>query len=542
MQRIRPIHWLAFLIALQAMFYAWFVIPTGDVPDESGHYAYVIDMTKGRPLPVLGIMDNGRGYIPKNLWRDWGLVEDRRRINYIVQHPPLYYAVAAVPHIVASKFTSDKVILSKITRMVSAVCLGLLVIVIYRILLEVRVQESLAVAVSAWFALVPTVTLLAAGISNDIFLALMCGLATLYLIRFIDRQRLQDAYWTAFWLACAGATKMTAWILIAGFLGLLFFESRLRWRQWLLHAPLIVLLSCSTALWWMRRNMFFHNTPFYVFGSDNKPVAPEYSIWDYFQNQPFFDWLFEHFYAMAGFSGYCNSAASFEIVEKFCKGIRLTVVQGISLNVFIYTSLTLAAVLLAYTIWRAIKGPAGSREGPQILTPATSSPQSLISGLLATIRLEQWGAAIVFLLVALASASVLLPNSFKVDLRYSWQMQSVATMLMVSAFVGTALVLRSRDPLDRVLAYGTQLLCLFVLFLFLKAHEGYTITARVSGVHGRYLFPFIPLLIASFGVALGRMERSVAVLLVAGVTIALVWSHTNAYMNHLLPFFLLVRL
>lgn len=537
MHRIRPIHWLAFLFFLQALFYAWFVIPQGDLPDESGHYAYVVDMIKGRPLPVLGVTDNGRGYIPANLWRDWGLPEDHHRVNYIVQHPPLYYAVAAIPYAVARKFTDNKIQLARAARTVSALSLGLLVIVIYQILLAVHVEERIALAAAAWFGLVPTVTLLSAGISNDMFLTLMCALATLHLVRFVDTHRVRDAYWVAFWLACAGATKMTAWVLIAGFLGILFFEMRLRWRQWLLHVPLILLLASSTALWWMRRNLYFHGYPFFVYGSGKPPQLPDYTALDYFRQQPFFDWLFEHFYALAGFSGYCNSAASLDVVRQFCKGVKLSVVQGASLNAFIYASLALASLLLAHTAWRAF---ARNNDAPVDTLQQPPSIQSWLPRLVVAARVDQRWIAAVLLASAVVAGLLFLPNSFKVDPRYSWQMQLVLTVLMMAAIIGVTLLLKAPAPLDRVLAYGPILFGLFILLLFVKAHEGYTITGRVSGVHGRYLFPFIPLLIASFGVVLGRLKLALPLAIV--VTIALAWAHTNAYMNVLIPFFHLVRL
>jgi len=58
---------LAFLFFVQALFFSIFITPLGDIPDESGHFAYVVDITKGRPLPTLGRTDNERGYIPLDL-------------------------------------------------------------------------------------------------------------------------------------------------------------------------------------------------------------------------------------------------------------------------------------------------------------------------------------------------------------------------------------------------------------------------------------------------------------------------------------------
>lgn len=530
---IRPIHLLSFLFFLQAWLFGIFVTLPGDIPDESGHYAYVIDMTKGRPLPVLGRTDNDRGAIPNNLWRDWGIT-DGGRYNYIVQHPPLYYAVAAVPYSIAKQFTSDRIKLAKATRIVSALSLGLLVLVCFHILLAVRLDERIALAVASWIGFIPTVTHLSSGITNDMFLTLMCALATLSLVRFLSDQRLPDAYWCAFWLACAGATKMTAWVLIAGFVGILLFEMRRPGWRWLIHAGLLTALSFSSAIWWMRRNIYHFGNPFYVAGSDAPALAPNYTLLDYLQQQPFFDWLFKHFYGLAGFSGYCNSAESALILERFCKGVRVTVVEGISLTIFSWISVICATILLGAVLLHLFRN-----------TPLQSpiSHKGSLQGLfllgLEKLAAPRWLPALLALAAAGASTWVFI-HAFKLDPRYSNQTQVMSGMLMASAIAGLCLVFTARSMDSRLLAYGPILLCLFTLLLFIKGHEAYVISQRAAGIQGRYLYPFLPLLIASFGIAVRPLRWLWP--LVGILTLALAWAHLNAYINTLVPFFTMVRL
>jgi len=532
MQKLRPIHVLSLLFFLQAWLFGWFVTLPGDIPDESGHYAYVIDMTKGRPLPVLSRTDNDRGVISNNLWRDWGLPEGDR-FNYIVQHPPLYYAVAAIPYTIAKQFTQDKIQLAKVTRVVSAISLGLLVLVLFSILTRVGVDATVALAVSSWIGFVPTVTHLSSGITNDMFLTLMCALASLSLVRFVTAQRLVDAYWCAFWLACAGATKMTAWVLVAGLVGILLFEMRRVGWKWLVHAVLLTLVAFSSAIWWMRRNIYHFGNPFHVTGADAPPLAPGYTLLDYLQQQPFFDWLFKHFYALAGFSGYCNSAESVDILVRFCKGPRITVVEGLSLNLFIWMSLACAVILLGAVVWRLFRvNGCGHAE-------ANGSLQSLVSRGLNLLAAARW-LPLALALAAVAASAWIFMNAFKLDPRYSQQIHLMYAMLIASAIAGLALVFISPSPESRLLAYGPILLCLFTLLLFIKGHEAYVISQRAAGIQGRYLFPFLPLLVASFGIALRPLRTAWP--LVAIITIALAWAHLNAYINTLMPFFTMIRL
>jgi len=118
--------WLFLLVTLKSIFLGSFVIPPADIPDESGHYAYVKDIAHGNIFPLLG-----QATIPNDLWMD---PVDKRpsplpRTNYIVQHPPLYYAIAAIPYKIASLITDDRWYHIRATRLVSALCLGLLVVV-----------------------------------------------------------------------------------------------------------------------------------------------------------------------------------------------------------------------------------------------------------------------------------------------------------------------------------------------------------------------------------------------------------------------------
>lgn len=532
MHILRPIHVLSLLFFLQAWLFGMFVTLPGDIPDESGHYAYVIDITKGRPLPILGRTDNGRGSISNNLWRDWGL-PDGHRYNYIVQHPPLYYAVAAIPYTLAKQFTSNKLVLAKATRVVSALSLGLLVLVCFHILRAVGLEEKIALAVASWFGFIPTVTHLASGITNDIFLTLMCGLATLYLVRFMAAQRIADAYWCAAWLACAGATKMTAWVLIAGFVGILLFEMRRSGWRWLVHAGLLTALSFSSALWWMRRNMVLFGNPFHVDGTDRSPLAPGYTMLSFLQEQPFFDWLFKHFYGMAGFSGYCNSAASAEVLKRFCHGVHLVAVEGISFQIFIWISLACAMFLAVAVVSKLLSRK--SFNPPH----APDSLQSLIHRGFSFLLAHRWLPSLLLTAGTLASIWIFM-HSFKVDPRYSNQISWMNGLILVSAIAGLGLVLLSSPQEVRLLAYGPILLCLFTLMLFIKGHEGYVLLHRPSGVQGRYLYPFVPLLLASFAIAVKPWQRFWPVF--ALITVALAWAHLNAYLNTLLPFFTMFQL
>lgn len=524
--------WSAYLVSALftalAVFLAIFVTPQGDLPDESGHYAYVVDMTKGRPFPLLG-----KAEIPPNLWRDVEGAVNHHRKNYIVQHPPLYYGVAAMPYALLHKFTQNKRLLPIAPRMVSALSLGLLVLVLFKTLAFLEIEEGPALAGASLIGFVPMVTHLASGISNDGFLALMCALATLYLVKYVVAGAIRHAYFCAFWLACAGATKMTAWILIAAYVGILLFEMRKRGLAWLGHAVGVSLLSVASALWWMRRNIYHFGDPFFVFGSQMKQKVFDYSILEFFRTIPFFEWLMYHFYALIGFSGYCQTPRTAQDVVRLCHGVRLFRIEGPSYAVFTAVALLVALFLLFRLVtnaWKTTRTPAVNQgwislqNGVARVLGATPVRITLNTALLVI-----GAAGVVFAML----------NSH----RSTWTLVALpfsAMFLMgFAGIMGLSSVLTSDDPKMRLTAYGPLLMSLFAAFLFYQGYRAYLLTGGAHGIQGRYLLPFVPLLLASFILAT-KSFRYQAQLLFA-ICLGMGWAYVNAYATYVIPFFQQVR-
>src|SRR5690606_19731802 len=164
--------------------------------------------------------------IPKNLWLDTGETNTFLRDNYITQHPPLYYAMAAIPLKLTQLFTSDRWYQIRATRTVSAVSLGVLFLALFWTLVDAGISRERSLLLASTLGFIPMVSHLASGITNDIFLFMLCALATRHLVRFVKTQNLRDAYLCAGWLTLAGGTKLTAWVLIAGFVGIMLYELR----------------------------------------------------------------------------------------------------------------------------------------------------------------------------------------------------------------------------------------------------------------------------------------------------------------------------
>lgn len=527
---------LAFLFFVQALFFSIFITPLGDIPDESGHFAYVVDITKGRPLPTLGRTDNERGYIPLDLWWNWETTSTDKRINYIVQHPPLYYILASVPYSIAKKFTNDKKIHAQAIRSISAISLGLMVFVIFKILTTINIPAPQATLISIWPALLPMTTHLGSGITNDILLTLICALATLYLIKFLLSQNIHFAYYCAFWLALAGATKMTAWILIGACLTVIAFELRQPFKSWIKHTFMIGALSLSTAIYWMFRNFKLHGEPFKVYIDSNKLNFNNIEFWDFFKQQPFIDWLFKHTYSLHGFTGHCSYIDSPEILSKLCKGPKFESIQsGTPYIIFIAIALAIGFLILLKA-WVNLK----SKHTSDSKNFQYNSIQSSLAIKLNSIFPKSSFLNFTTLIASMSIMLYFIVNGFKISSIYSNYIYISLACILGASFISIKSVLFNQDAASRVFSYGLIFLTTFAIFLFYKGYQAYSLTSVPSGIQGRYLFPYFPFFLASIGFALNR--NRITIMITALITILMVFAHLDSYLNTIIPFYNSTRL
>jgi len=93
---------ISLLFAMKAFYLAFWVTPLWDIPDETGHLAYVRDIAEGRGIPLLGtakIDADIMRHVTKN-------PNAKPVLNWIAQHPPIYHIISAVPYKIGNYYTS----------------------------------------------------------------------------------------------------------------------------------------------------------------------------------------------------------------------------------------------------------------------------------------------------------------------------------------------------------------------------------------------------------------------------------------------------
>lgn len=521
---------LGTLFFLLALWLAWVVTPHGDIPDESGHYAYVQDIADRGTLPLLG-----KSLMARDIWRDVEGLQGKSRPNYIAQHPPLYYAVAAIPYRILHAFTDRKDLLPKAPRLVSAASLGVLVILLVLALQEAGVSRGVAMAAATSFGLIPLVPHLSSGISNDVFLTMLAAGATLSLVRYVSGQGTKHAYACALWLACAGATKMTAWILIALYVAVLLWELRQTGWRWVAHAAGLSLVATSASLAWMARNALHFGNPFYVYGSDFKQKVFDMSHRDYLSDQPFFDQLFGNLYASVGFSGYCQSPTHLDELSRLCQGIRIMGEDRIAVAVFAALC-SLALMCLLAAALRQLKAPVDiGRTPPKGPTPSLQQRLSLRAAPLLSGRRVTSASIAIGVAAALAIGWMAHEPS---DVS-GWIRLAPALLMLAVTPVCVTLALGAPKHQARLMAYGVLALLVMALLVFHMGYKSFLINGYPRGLQGRYLLPFLPLMLVSLGLAFQATARARALSLLMVAVMAGLFLHT--YVGQIIPFFQAVR-
>lgn len=573
-----------------AVYMGWFVTPLGDIPDETGHYSYVYSVAQGDLLPLLG-----EAKMVVGLWGDdrHGLAPVERS-NYIVQHPPLYYWAAALPHAVADRLGADPGVLYRLPRVVSALAFGGLLLAIFSSLKTAGVAPARALPMVAGLAFLPMLVQLASGTTNDVFLFFLCALATRSMVRFTMQQRLADAYMAAFWLGLAGATKMTAWVFIAPAVAILVYEYRRPLMERLCHGAGVAAVALVLPVAWMLRNWLHFGTPFYREGYDglSDPLlqAEAVPFTRMLAEEPVMNWLFAHFHGLFGFSGYCQT----EGLRHLCDGVEMTQLFGFARNAFTLVVAVVGVIYLVYLFQRITAQWRTSPEDASRLSPtpwrwgvilATLLPglwigwgswsNSMVEfgsardlGMLMQRIYRLGGTALGLLLGAVVLVAALRGWTRRsgLDATPAWLLLAVVfalglsglvhrglsgqtlgdlQLLVISALppvglVAGGLILLQRDPQPRLGLYGPLVLLFFGGILLYQIYQSYLMTGIPRGVQGRYLYPVIPLLMISLGIAIERLRVPPAACLAILVVLGL--SFADAFVEQVLPFYLEVRL
>ena len=242
------------------MLLSFWITPLWDIPDETGHFAYVRDIGSNKGIPVLG-----RSIIETDILSNvTGHKVERSTLNWIAQHPPAYYIPAGLVWKLAFFFTDDPEILFRAPRIISAISGSLTLVVLYFLLALFTENRIGCLGFASCVGFIPMFTHLSSGTTHDITLTLFTTLATYNWAKFLVRGKNEKfAYFAAFWLSIACFTKLTALVIVAPMISILFIELETPWRVRFKQAMIIFGIWLSLPSFWMLRS-YYHYGKFLV--------------------------------------------------------------------------------------------------------------------------------------------------------------------------------------------------------------------------------------------------------------------------------------
>jgi hypothetical protein len=436
---------VAALFLVKAVLLAFWITPLWDVPDETGHYAIVADLSEGRGLPL-----QGRSALPSEVVSDWTRGKSATPVgNWVAQHPPLYHLLAAPILSAARAVTAEPRWRYRAPRLLSALAGAAGLLLFFRAFHEASGDALLSFAAAAGIGCVPMYSHLASGTNHDILLAAASGLAALCWVRFERTGSFADAMKMAGALSLAGAIKLSA-LPLAGALWLLCLP-RLKGRGGRRLAEAIAIGATSVSLpflWTLRHWWLLGNTRVHPVSAKSFSLP---AFLSYLRDQPVVDHTFKNFFGLIGWTGTGGG------------DLRWFQISGVFLAPYLLLALALAAGTAAWLWGRSAGLP----------------------------RLSAGGAAAIvfffcfFWLFTRADGAEAIKR-----LLYSL-LAAVPMLALPLAF--------AKRPAGEAILSGSQFVFLvFALAYLANSFEAYQIYGQMRATNGRYFFAVLPFLVLAF--------------------------------------------
>jgi hypothetical protein len=500
------------IFCTKALFLGLFVTPLWDVPDETGHYSYARDLLEGKGIPILGqaviesdIMSHLKGQ-PADAMPNW-----------IAQHPPVYYLLAAFPLGIAGMLTDVKETLFRIPRVIAALCAGLLFIVLYRTLIIIGVDGTTATGMTVCVFSFPMFSHLAGGTNNDVPLFLFSGLATYFWARHFLRREIKDAYWCAFWLAVAASTKMTALVLLVPMVFTIILALQGSKTKKVAHSFAIAGTALLLPGMWLLRNLIHFGDPFQVAKGARALEGSNASFLEYLSLFPVIEHFVINFIGLLGWMGTGEGQMHwFQVYD----GPR---------TAFSIALLFIAMAIALFLVRQAISSPQ-SMESEQ-----TGSAWSAIAQTLRN-RIPSGLLKVLFFTASFGAAAVVFALSTNHAGDFGWARLLTASLLVFSGVFAMGLLLSPLTPGHRLACCSLLVFLFFSAVLLNQVYGSYLWYGVMRATHGRYFYPVIPVLLIAAGMALKDLRVPPWVIVVLAIVLA--YFELETFLTQAVPFYM----
>lgn len=333
---------LMLIFALKGVVYAVYITPPtlGTAPDDMGHVSYIQYIAATKELPVLyktpmemTSIEAWRAYDTRNQVDYTALEVDETfrsetGVNWIAQHPPLYYLLMTPIYMVARLFTNRFVPLL-LTLRIATIPLGLATLYFaYKCLKLLRCNKQVMWCVLLVLTFSPAIQFYFSNVSNDSLLILLCAAALYFLLKYFDEKRALDYY---LFVACCGGiiiTKYTGGLIVVGYV-IWFVVHSLRVNGWRKTLQLLVkggLLALAIVGPVLARNIVIYGELMPIY--DDNTRLYDYTIRQFLFESTYLSEIVRHILGLLGWEYYV----------RLSEWLQYFAVTVLVLSAFLYTS------------------------------------------------------------------------------------------------------------------------------------------------------------------------------------------------------------
>lgn len=464
---------LGIFLLVKFAFFALYVTPLWDIPDEPGHYSYAESLSRGT-YPVLG-----QAHIADNVTRSWLGSDKNPPLNWIAQHPPLYYLLDG-PFIAAARsagMSFDGQV--RVARLPSSLFGALAAVGIILFIATATGDKQVGVAAGLFVAATPMLIHLSSGVSHDTLVACMASWSAYFLARWTGNGNQGALYACSVLTGLCVVTKVTALAMAIPLFGVMAT------RIWSCRTTpgigesifRIVKLWIVMFIWplaWMAYNVVTFGKILpdsSMLGSAQKLV--HIGFFQYMTTSLFWQHTLLNYVALIGWNGTGHGT------------LRWMQANGYIAQVFVGAILFMSMTAAALAI-----------------------PQKL------HIRIRSWW--IMAILAVVAPYVVLTHDTM------GFTSITCAMIFLALTLLAVALAIRPKNLLSVDLIALASAVCVLFFSLVYYHHLWSGYTGELRATHGRYLYPVLPFIAYAF--ARPFAGRGVGTLAIVGSLVCLLVS------------------
>ncbi len=212
---------------LKAILYAVYIIPPYlfSAPDDHGHLSYIQYIYATHSIPILNQTGFEIDTYINFILNENNVVSSFTKdgidsynfdtsVNWIAQHPPLYYVIMAIFYFTASLFTNNIMDIVFFLRIITSIFGILSVYILHKILKELDTEQIIYYAVMTAFVFSAPLQYFFVTITNDGLTILLCLTATLFLVRYMNKLNSKDFYFYVLICSLIILTKYTGAVYV----------------------------------------------------------------------------------------------------------------------------------------------------------------------------------------------------------------------------------------------------------------------------------------------------------------------------------------